>query len=190
MGTAITDEKGLYAALNNCAFVSTEHMRDDPSKPFIFLMDASMLGYLETAVETRFSYPFGRVGVGFDTKGAGTTIIKGPNQKPPEYTKIPDSREGSYNTRFFTVTSLPRLGGFCETPTGFIFPSHHSARIRLFSHSSSWITHQGTFRMLAYTITNFYTRVLEAPARVQSRCGGSMPISALLWKNRLESLLP
>lgn len=44
MGSSITEERGLYAALNNCAFVSTETMRDDPSKPFVFLMDASMLG--------------------------------------------------------------------------------------------------------------------------------------------------
>jgi hypothetical protein len=45
MGSSITEERGLYAALNNCAFVSTEAMRDDASKPFVFLMDASMLGY-------------------------------------------------------------------------------------------------------------------------------------------------
>lgn len=45
MGSNITEERGLYAALNNCAFVSTEAMREDASKPFVFLMDASMLGY-------------------------------------------------------------------------------------------------------------------------------------------------
>lgn len=45
MGTSITEDKGLYAALNNCAFVSTEDMKDSPSKPFIFLMDLAMLGY-------------------------------------------------------------------------------------------------------------------------------------------------
>ncbi len=61
MGTPITEEKGLYAALNNCAFVSTKTIKDDYSKPFCFLMDASMLG----------------VGVGFDTKGAGEILIKG-----------------------------------------------------------------------------------------------------------------
>eukprot|EP01087_Luapelamoeba_hula_P010785 TRINITY_DN2871_c0_g2_i3.p1 TRINITY_DN2871_c0_g2~~TRINITY_DN2871_c0_g2_i3.p1 ORF type:complete len:811 (+),score=95.58 TRINITY_DN2871_c0_g2_i3:130-2433(+) len=79
MGTTITEDRGLYAALNNCAFVSTERMATEASKPFIFLMDASMLG----------------VGVGFDTKGAGTTIVRGPRpDKTPEQTKIPDSREG------------------------------------------------------------------------------------------------
>ena len=44
MGTSLTEEKGLYAALNNCAFVSTETIKEDLSKPFTFLMDASMLG--------------------------------------------------------------------------------------------------------------------------------------------------
>ena len=79
MGTAITEEKGLYAALNNCAFVSTKTIKDDYSKPFTFLMDASMLG----------------VGVGFDTKGAGEVMIKlpNPNRGIEEYV-IPDTREG------------------------------------------------------------------------------------------------
>ena len=61
MGSPITEEKGLYAALNNCAFVSTEDLKHDQSKPFTFLMDASMLG----------------VGVGFDTKGAKQITVKG-----------------------------------------------------------------------------------------------------------------
>jgi len=79
MGTPITEEKGLYAALNNCAFVSTETLKDDYSKPFTFLMDASMLG----------------VGVGFDTKGAGQIIVKGINKKKDTETfEIPDTREG------------------------------------------------------------------------------------------------
>ena len=79
MGTSITEERGLYAALNNCAFVSTSTLKDDYSKPFCFLMDASMLG----------------VGVGFDTKGAGEVMIKlpNPNRGIEEYV-IPDTREG------------------------------------------------------------------------------------------------
>ena len=79
MGTAITEEKGLYAALNNCAFVSTSTIKDDYAKPFCFLMDASMLG----------------VGVGFDTKGAGEIVVKGVNKdKDKEIYEIPDTREG------------------------------------------------------------------------------------------------
>ena len=79
MGTPITDEKGLYAALNNCAFVSTKTLKEDYSKPFCFLMDASMLG----------------VGVGFDTKGAGEIVVKGVNKdRNQEIYEIPDTREG------------------------------------------------------------------------------------------------
>eukprot|EP00121_Abeoforma_whisleri_P013271 Awhi_evm1s12240 len=46
MGTPITEEKGLFAALNNCAFISTESLHNEnsiKSKPFSFLMDAAML---------------------------------------------------------------------------------------------------------------------------------------------------
>jgi len=79
MGTAITEEKNLYAALNNCAFVSTKTIKEDYSKPFCFLMDASMLG----------------VGVGFDTKGAGEIVVKGVNKdRNEEVFEIPDTREG------------------------------------------------------------------------------------------------
>ena len=79
MGTPITEEKGLYAALNNCAFVSTKTLKEDYSKPFCFLMDASMLG----------------VGVGFDTKGAGEIVVKGVNKdRNQEIYEIPDTREG------------------------------------------------------------------------------------------------
>ena len=79
MGTPITEEKGLYAALNNCAFVSTKTIKEDYAKPFCFLMDASMLG----------------VGVGFDTKGAGEILVKGidKNREATIY-EIPDTREG------------------------------------------------------------------------------------------------
>jgi len=79
MGTPITEEKRNYAALNNCAFVSTADMQSDPAKPFVFLMDASMLG----------------IGVGFDTRGANSVAIHGPNTEGPDALYIiPDSREG------------------------------------------------------------------------------------------------
>lgn len=80
MGSPITEQRGLFSALNNCAFVSTEGLEkeDDKSKPFTFLMDASMLG----------------VGVGFDTKGAGKLPIKPVSHIPPRTYQIPDSREG------------------------------------------------------------------------------------------------
>jgi len=60
--------------LNNCAFVSTKTIKDDYSKPFTFLMDASMLG----------------VGVGFDTKGAGEIVV--------QYVRYPLAPKWTYNT--------------------------------------------------------------------------------------------
>lgn len=77
MGSSLTMDKDLYAALNNCAFVSTVNLDKDLSDPFTFLMDASMLG----------------IGVGFDTKGAGKLTINAPTGQPVLFT-IPDTREG------------------------------------------------------------------------------------------------
>lgn len=96
MGTPITEERFLYAALNNCAFVSTGKIGEGPStssislskgeseatRPFTFLMDAAMLG----------------VGVGFDTDGAGKLRVLGPSlpslSNPSLPIKVEDSREG------------------------------------------------------------------------------------------------
>lgn len=78
MGTKITETKHLYAALNNCAFVSTDDIETTLSEAFTFLMDACMLG----------------VGVGFDTKGAGKIMIHQPNIERTITHKIDDSREG------------------------------------------------------------------------------------------------
>lgn len=80
MGTEMTETRHIYASLNNCGFVSTADMAKDPSKPFVFLMDAAMLG----------------VGVGFDTEGAGSVVIKGAKEvcKTSGEFVIPDSREG------------------------------------------------------------------------------------------------
>ena len=81
MGTPVIHKKNLSAALNNCAFVSTEDMESNPSRPFEFLMDASMLG----------------VGVGFDTKGRDRVMILGPKEEVEVY-RIEDSREGWVNS--------------------------------------------------------------------------------------------
>lgn len=79
MGSEITEEKKLYAALNNCSMVSTDNLNKEGAKPFCFIMDMSMLG----------------VGVGFDTRGAGSIIVKGPNTKRNTETYvIPDDRNG------------------------------------------------------------------------------------------------
>lgn len=78
MGTPIITERKLYAALNNCAFVSTETIKDDLANPFLFTMDMLMLG----------------VGVGFDVKGSGKITIKGINtNRGKEVYVIEDSRE-------------------------------------------------------------------------------------------------
>ncbi len=76
MGTDYLWQRGS-AALNNCAFVSTEEIDVNFAEPFCFLMDLSMLG----------------VGVAFDTKGAGKVLVQEP--KRGGYTHVvEDSKEG------------------------------------------------------------------------------------------------
>ena len=78
MGTPIVNIQRNSAALQNCAFVSTGSMNKvEPSKPFAFLMEASMLG----------------VGVGFDDKGADKEFTIYAPQQGDTYV-IPDTREG------------------------------------------------------------------------------------------------
>lgn len=78
MGTDIVNVQGNSAALQNCAFVSTNEMtKANPAKPFAFLMEASMLG----------------VGVGFDDKGADKGFEIYEPLSPQNY-DIPDTREG------------------------------------------------------------------------------------------------
>ena len=78
MGTPLVNQHKNSAALQNCAFVSTMEMtKQNPSRPFAFLMEASMLG----------------VGVGFDDKGADKEFtIYSPTQGDTYV--IPDTREG------------------------------------------------------------------------------------------------
>ena len=90
MGTPIVNEQKNSAALQNCAFVSTNEMTKlNPAKPFAFLMEASMLG----------------VGVGFDDKGAD----KGFDIYEPvgfqEYV-IPDTREGWQESTVALINSF------------------------------------------------------------------------------------
>jgi adenosylcobalamin-dependent ribonucleoside-triphosphate reductase len=77
MGSDIINKKGLAASLNNCGFVSTENIAQNPSEPFTFTMDMSMLG----------------VGIGFDTKGEGKFIVQAPSSEKSPYV-IKDTREG------------------------------------------------------------------------------------------------
>ena len=76
MGTDLIYIKG-GAALNNCAFVTTENLDVDFAQPFCFLMDMSMFG----------------VGVGSDTRGTGKVKIQVPKTTDKTYV-VEDSREG------------------------------------------------------------------------------------------------
>jgi len=76
MGTPAIFDKGS-AALNNCAFVSTNNIDTDFAAPFCFLMDMSMLG----------------VGVGGDTLGANKVKIVPPKISEEPYI-VEDSRGG------------------------------------------------------------------------------------------------
>ena len=91
MGTDIIYKRGLFAALNNCGFISTKNISINPAEPFTFLMDMLMLG----------------VGVGFDTKGAETIKINELNPDEKTYV-IPDSREGWVESLRLLIES--RLG--------------------------------------------------------------------------------
>ena len=78
MGTPLVNVQKNSAALQNCAFVSTEEMtKQNPAKPFAFLMEASMLG----------------VGVGFDDKGADKDFVIYSPQGNETFI-VPDTREG------------------------------------------------------------------------------------------------
>jgi len=106
MGTEYIERRGS-AALNNCAFVSTKNIANDPVGPFKFLMDMSMLG----------------VGVGFDTKGAGKIRICKPDYVE-DTAVIPDTREGWVETMaivlsgFFTGSKIPKFDYSSVRPKG------------------------------------------------------------------------
>lgn len=76
MGSDYVERNG-GAPLNNCAFTSTESISEDFAEPFCFLMDMSMLG----------------VGVGGDTKGSGTVVIRQPVTGTDTHI-VEDSRQG------------------------------------------------------------------------------------------------
>jgi ribonucleoside-triphosphate reductase (thioredoxin) len=90
MGTDIVNRQKNSAALQNCAFVSTLEMtKQNPGKPFAFLMEASMLG----------------VGVGFDDKGADKNFEIYEPVGFQEYV-IPDTREGWQESTVALINSF------------------------------------------------------------------------------------
>jgi hypothetical protein len=89
MGTDIVNVQRNSAALQNCAFVSTNEMtKNNPGKPFGFLMEASMLG----------------VGVGFDDKGADKDFTIYEPKLGEKYV-IPDTREGWVESTVAAINS-------------------------------------------------------------------------------------
>lgn len=82
LGTPIVHNKELDMALYNCSFISTKDLEKDPTLPFCFLMDVSMLG----------------TGCGADTKGKDKVKIYEPiitpNQLGLNYYTVDDTREG------------------------------------------------------------------------------------------------
>ena len=77
MGADVVYERGSSVLLN-CGAISTQDIKLDYSAPFRWLMDMSMSG----------------IGIGYDTKGAGTVTILPPAKKLDAVYLIPDSREG------------------------------------------------------------------------------------------------
>jgi ribonucleoside-triphosphate reductase len=85
MGTYVVNGRKDSTPLQNCAFISTYDMtKNDPSSPFTFLMNVSMLG----------------VGVGYDTRGAEKEFViyqpipaNSPSDTRTVYV-VPDTREG------------------------------------------------------------------------------------------------
>ena len=76
MDLGLLEKKGS-AALNNCAFVSTDEISTAFSAPFTFAMDMLMLG----------------VGVGADTAGAGLITLHEPKTTDEPFV-VEDTREG------------------------------------------------------------------------------------------------
>lgn len=106
MGTKFVEER-TGAGLFNCGFRTTKDLAQKGGYLFAWIMDALMVG----------------VGVGFDTKGAGTLAIKSPTWSDDTYT-IPDSREGWVKSveillnGFFFGSDVPKFDYSAIRPEG------------------------------------------------------------------------
>lgn len=79
MGVPFVHERGVVEALQNCAAISTQNIKEERGDIFNWFMEMLMLG----------------VGVGFDVRGSGTLEITGPDlSKDVSIYIIPDNREG------------------------------------------------------------------------------------------------
>lgn len=78
MGTDYVKQMGHSTPLQNCGFVSTKDIATDGlAAPYTWMMDALMLG----------------VGVGFDTRGAGSLVVSSPTKGTDTFV-VEDTREG------------------------------------------------------------------------------------------------
>ena len=77
MGTDFVQRRMEVEALQNCAFISSAHIKQERGDFFRWLMEMSMLG----------------VGVGFDTDGGNKIVVSRPSDVGYIY-EIPDTRQG------------------------------------------------------------------------------------------------
>lgn len=89
MGTPLIMEKGLFEALYNCSYISSKNIKENPGVFFGKAMDFLMCG----------------VGVGTDTTGKNSIIIKDPKEKFSIY-QIPDTREGWVESLVMLINSF------------------------------------------------------------------------------------
>jgi ribonucleoside-triphosphate reductase (thioredoxin) len=107
MGTEFVNGRNDSSALQNCGFISTQNVDTEGAKPFVTLMNMSMLG----------------VGVGFDTLGAGKVTLHTTDFGTKVYV-IGDSREGWCKSveiqlnAFFTGRKLPEFDYAEIRPSG------------------------------------------------------------------------
>jgi len=143
MGTDIIEERGLGAALNNCAFTTTLNIDKEFSKPFEFLMDMSMLG----------------VGVGFDVKGENKLTIKKP-VGIIKYT-IPDTREGWVDSLGILINAYFKGEAYPEFDYSKIRPE--GAPIKTFGGVSSG---PDPLKRIHTTITDLLDKVIGKPISI------------------------
>ncbi len=133
MGTKFIEER-TGAALFNCAFRSTKDISTKGGYLFAWIMDALMVG----------------IGVGFDTKGAESAIIKEPEWTNETYV-VPDSREGWVDSvkilldGFYFGSKVPTFDYSAIRPFG--------ARINGFGGTSSG---HGPLKELHESLTELY----------------------------------
>jgi ribonucleoside-triphosphate reductase (thioredoxin) len=106
MGSERVNGRHDGSPLYNCSFLSTVDLAENPTLPFMRMMDESMLG----------------IGVGFDTLGAGKITLHEPQVRYPH--AVGDSREGWCESfgcllrAFFTGSRLPSFDYSRVRPAG------------------------------------------------------------------------